>query len=1073
MNGTGRTVTSDGNERNTMKSTIITASAGTGKTWTITEELADRIRDGLEPSAIIATTFTTKAAGELAERIRAKLMERSTEPGCADLLEKARSIGSALVGTVNSVSATLVRDFAIDAGLSPELETLTEESAARAFDLACDGVIADVEEAHRDLLRRTGYDRPVDAYEYDDRKSFSGTVRDIAESARQNLIDAGQLRDSGEASAAELIAVLDQIAPEDDLDRRPDWARDGVAACRAAIGHDEGASSAAAAKRRRDFADLAEELSGDVDRLAWGRWAQLGNVTNPKKIAAEFEDFADIAAGIAANPAYRADVRTLTLLVMDAAGRCLDAYDDHKKALGLMDFTDQEVLALRIIRESESARRAIAETYRVLVVDEFQDTNPIQLALFVELGKLVGEVIWVGDPKQSIYGFRGSDPALMSAAIDALADGEPRVLDASWRSWEQPLNLTNELFSATMPGENVRLTVADARAEDHAGGDVRVWVPTTYRGNSNAPWFGAIAAGVTSLLDEGLNPGDIAVLARSKANVESIVDKLTEAGIPCTGDQADLAATREGQIIRAGLGYLLDLRDTQALVELIVLLDDHAAHDTWFADLTAEGTTPESRTELLRAWADDPALAPLKALRAPAVNLTPVECVRQVVDALDLRRRIVGWSRPSRRMASLDSFAALARTYQDETRSSGGATSLSGFLSWVDELADNPVSEGAAGEDAVYVGTMHSAKGLEWKAVCVAVPKPKDRFTPDGHWVDSLAHPTLEDPLGGRRMWFWPAAPAKAALIAETMAAQPVQQERATAGIEDARRLAYVSLTRAAKHSILCSRSGFEDFDAVRGTEVTMTTADEAVVITGADGVAVEVPALVQPMEWTDDTAAAPTASRHRPGMDTLRGPARAGRLAPARVAPSSLTAPEDVRLATAVTERAVLGAPLVSGGGRGWDRVGEAVHGYLGLPLSALDDVHRTAAAERLIDAWGVGEHVTAETLRDVGDRWLEWLGGEYPGAVSRTEVPVTWRNEAQQVHEGWIDQLLELDDGRVVLIDHKTYPGDDPIGHVRDNYIGQLTGYADALELAGKGRPAEILIHLPLKGLVISIRP
>lgn len=59
------------------------------------------------------------------------------------------------------------------------------------------------------------------------------------------------------------------------------------------------------------------------------------------------------------------------------------------------------------------------------------------------------------------------------------------------------------------------------------------------------------------------------------------------------------------------------------------------------------------------------------------------------------------------------------------------------------------------------------------------------------------------------------------------------------------------------------------------------------------------------------------------------------------------------------------------------------------------------------------------------------------------------------------------------MVLIDHKTYPGDDPLDHVRATYIGQLAGYADALELAGVGRPAEILVHLPLKGMVVAIRP
>src|SRR5699024_6863225 len=144
--------------------------------------------------------------------------------------------------------------------------------------------------------------------------------------------------------------------------------------------------------------------------------------------------------------------------------------------------------------------------------------------------------------------------------------------------------------------------------------------------------------------------------------------------------KADLRTAREGQVIRAGLGFLLDPRDTRSLVELIVLCDDHSAHDTWFSRLTAADTTRESRSELLRSWADDEALAPLQQLRTAAVNLTPVECVRQVIDALDLRRRIVGWTRPSRRMGSLDAFTGLAREYQDETRSAGGATSLSGFL---------------------------------------------------------------------------------------------------------------------------------------------------------------------------------------------------------------------------------------------------------------------------------------------------------------------------------------------------------------------------------------------------------
>ncbi|MFD8878963.1 UvrD-helicase domain-containing protein [Corynebacterium xerosis] len=1057
----------DGNQTNTMKSTIITASAGTGKTWTITDKLADRIEAGLSPSAIIATTFTTKAAGELSERIRSRLMSRG-------FVTQAQEIGSALVGTVNSVSATLVRDFAIDAGLSPELETLTEEAASRAFDLACDAVIADAENAHRDLFRRTGYDRPVDAHEFDARKSFSGTVRAVADTARQNLIAPDALAGGADASVADLIDVLDQVSGEDAADERTEWARHAIAACESAVEHDATATkqTATSKTRQRKYADLAKEMRENPRRITWNEWAKLGHIDSPKPIAAAFEDFADIAEDIAANPAYRSDMSTLTRLVLVTAAQCLTAYDDHKKALGLIDFTDQEVLALHIIKSSASVRAAIAETYQVLVVDEFQDTNPIQLALFFALGQLAGEVIWVGDPKQSIYGFRGSDPQLMAAAFDELAvDGTVEKLDRSWRSYERPLALTNELFSATMPDADVRLSVAEPRKREHAGGDVRIWRPTTDKGTPNKPWFDAITAGVASLIDEGTAPGDIAVLARSKANVEAIVDTLTKAGIPCTGDKADLRGVREGQVIRAALGFLLDERDTRALVELIVLCEDHAAHGTWFDQLTEVGTTKNSRTGLLAEWARDEALAPLQQLRTAAVNLTPVECVRQVIDALDLRRRIVEWTRASRRMGSLDAFAGLAREYQDETRSAGGATSLSGFLGWYDSIDELPQAGGDA--DSVYVGTMHSSKGLEWDAVCVAVPKAKDRFTPDGHWVASRTAPTLEDPLGDRHLRFWPAAPDKATLIVDTMAAQPVQKDRAAAEVEDARRLSYVSLTRAAKHSILCARSGFVDFDAVRGTGVTLSLGESAITVTDAHGNQSLVPARVETLAWDESDAARPAPSRHRPGLDSLRGPAPVDRLVPARVAPSSIAATGEQKDRAAVVERATLGAPLVSGGGRHWERVGEAVHGFLGLPLASLDEDLRAEAAERLVAAWGVGAHVGADALADVAKRWLSWRDSEYPGATARSEVPVTWRNDAHQVHEGWIDQILELPDGRVVLIDHKTYPGEDPIGHVRDNYVGQLSGYADALELAGAGAPAEILVHLPLKGMVVAIRP
>lgn len=1063
-----------------MKSTIITASAGSGKTYTITERLAERIAGGLEPAEVIATTFTTKAAEELAERIRGKLLARG-------LHGAARSVSAALIGTVNSVAARILEDFAIEAGLSPELATLPERGAEEAFAHAVDDALSRREVEHADLLHRMGYDRPVDAYQYDRRRSWSDAVRRLAEEARLNMIDAAGLRAAAEESVAGYLGVLDGVADIAAEDPRDRWGSEAVPALLACIEADAEPTTPTGRTRRQRFERFRAGFGDDARTVPWADWATLGtgvvrNATKPQRD--HLERFAGIGEEIAANPGYRADAEALIRLVFDTAADSLDAYAAYKRELGLIDFADQEILALRVLRESEVARRAVAEGYRLLVVDEFQDTSPIQLALFFELGQLVGEVIWVGDPKQSIYGFRGSDPQLMNGVLAALRDAPETTLDTlrhSWRSHARPLALSNALFTHAMPELDVHLDIPEQLREAHAGGSVRYWRTEPY-GNRSAPWLDAIVCGMAALLrEDGVRPGRVAVLTRSNRAVGAIADALTDVGIPCTGHGRDPRNTRQGQALRAGLGLLVDEHDTQALVELIGILDDHGAHEGWFTELTA-ARDHETRRALLRGWREDPALAGLEALRDAAVNLTAVEAVREVADALDLRRRIGGWTDPAGRAASLEVIAAMAAEYLEERRAAGLPATLADFLRWYDE-ADAPAV--AADDDAVYVGTVHSAKGLEWDAVCVATPKPKDRFTPDGVWVHATRTPTLDDPLGGRTVRFWPAGAGGE--ITAAAREHPEQAARAAAEREDERRLAYVGLTRAAHDTILCPHTGLDDHPAIAGTGVGLAALDAGLVVypPTVGGTPEMVPAeILEAPAGKDREAlaaacaagdpvlpAAASAHDHGIGADELRRDTRPGAGPRARVAPSSL-APDPARAeATAIVDRAELGAPVVTGGAAGWDAVGDCVHAYLALPLESMDAGRRAEAAARLVAAWSVGDRMGADRLVAVGERWTGWVAAEYPGARLRTEIPITWVNEAHQVLEGWIDALIECADGSVVLVDHKSYPGAEPTRHVREEYLGQLAGYADALELAGAGRPAEVLVHLPLLGRVLRI--
>src|SRR5699024_6688456 len=170
------------------KYTIIKASAGSGKTYRLTQELANRLAndDGqnqLHPSQIIATTFTRKAAQELKHRIRQYFVGENQ-------LSQAAALPAALIGTVNSVTCRILQDFAVDIGLATDLTVLNETADRRAFAMDADDITAAAEQEHRSLLTRTGYSltdtergQPSDLP-----RNWSNTIRDVENLARTNDI---------------------------------------------------------------------------------------------------------------------------------------------------------------------------------------------------------------------------------------------------------------------------------------------------------------------------------------------------------------------------------------------------------------------------------------------------------------------------------------------------------------------------------------------------------------------------------------------------------------------------------------------------------------------------------------------------------------------------------------------------------------------------------------------------------------------------------------------------------------------------------------------------------------------
>lgn len=1122
---------------------VITASAGSGKTYRLTEVLSQRLTetpaDGTRPlkaSEVIATTFTVRAAADLVEKTQKRLLDDGN-------ITAAEEIGTALIGTINSVSGRLVTDYAIDAGYSPELRVLDETEQAMVFTAAVDDVIADAEAAHRDLLLRTGHNgSPGEAKQWGHGPVvWSDLVKSVAEAARANHLREVELRESAQASVELFLSAL----PGRRTDGRQSW-RDCLASdideLRAALRIAQGEETDPTVEPRVTVAKgsignvegsiitldcFLRDLDADAEaddpfaRIPWSTWAKvaemkysqapggktLGKV--PKQVL-ESSSASLVAVELLANDAFHDDVEALIRLIIDTAIASLDAYEEHKIRLGVMDFVDQEVRALDLLRTNDRVRRSVASKFRLLAVDEFQDSSPIQLAIFMELAELVDEVVWVGDRKQAIYGFRGADPELMDDVFSALVNGQTDLgvattenLGASWRSTDPPLDLSNAIFSSVFADQSedeVVLSIPPQRQAQRTIGSRELWVPNTDKGGatrSNSRMVQTIAEGIVDFLsrspqlpDRDAGVGDIAVLVRTNTQVAKIVADLHARGIPAIGSTTDLLATREGQIVAAGLAAVVDPKDTVALAELVTLLHDHKHHESWFDD-AVRITDKGQRREAPSTWWSDPALAALNKLTTQGSQHAAVELLLAVIDALDLPQRIKAWSAPETRLSTLDAFCQIAAEYEDASHQARMPVTPAGLLNHLTESAG--AFEQTTAHDAVLVTTMHQSKGLQWPVVSVGVSVDKDY----GHREVTVEKAPVFDarhPLANRSLRLVPKVLKGFTRLGERLGKTDTVRRSTESERNEAARLLYVALTRAECHGIMAFgdpagtnnalNAAVEDelltWDLPEISDDSSSAVDEAGALrisnrrareSGSElartDLRIRICAYPLSSESPQETVSPPKpfyahtdVPVRRPTLETV-GP-------PAQFTASGVGA-EGIDAEVSVL--ANLGEPLVDKGGKDWDRIGDAVHAYLGLPLASLPEAIEREAAERILDRWNAGTVLSAEVLVEIDRRWTGWIEATFPGAEVLTEQPIAWRNDDDQVMEGWIDTLLKLPNGEHILVDHKTYPGTDPVGDIRQNYLGQLETYSRAIAHHA-GRPSQVLVHLPLLSMVIGVR-
>ncbi len=773
---------------------LLDAGAGSGKTSVLVERFVRAVlEDGVEVGAILAITFTEKAAGELRERIGARLRELGAR-------DRAREAESAYVSTIHGFCARVLRTHALAAGLDPAFAVLDQAAAEELAERAFAGALEDLAASAPGGVELIAAYGPAALHEAI--LATHGRLRSRGEAAPRLpalgpapalAVPAAALRDAAAGLAAELGAI---VAP---------GVRVGQALERLA---EVGAVLAA-----------AEPWPGELDRIALpgGNGAALAT---PACVA-----YAEALSAVRRACEHRRALAVHALLdrlLRDFATR----YAVLKRERSGLDFEDLELLACRLLERPE-----LGERYRTrfahVMVDELQDTNRVQLALIELLA--AGNLFTVGDAQQSIYGFRHAEVELFERRGRELeARGARATLRTNFRSHPQILTALNGAFATAVgerfrplragrgdadPGEPlVELLIADKGADWLADGLAAPWRLAEAR---------ALARRVAELRAHGVAPGEVVVLTRATTDLRAYERALEALGIPTymIGGRGYWSHPQVIDVV-AYLRTLANPRDEEALLTVLasplhgldldgVLLLAAAARAAG-TDLWSLLRDPGERLGELGAAEREPLgafVAWLVGERAQVTRLGVPELIERALDQTGYDLAVLARPGGERALANVRKLTRLGGEHE-----LAGGPDLPGFLALAARRAAGGPGGGESREseapveseglDAVRLMTIHRAKGLEFPVVCVAdLGRSPIRF-PELIRVgaDGRFGLRLSEPGSGR---------AEPALDYAALGEAQLRAER-----EEERRLFYVAMTRARERLILSGAAGLDKLAA-------------------------------------------------------------------------------------------------------------------------------------------------------------------------------------------------------------------------------------------------------------------
>ncbi|MBT3344434.1 MAG: UvrD-helicase domain-containing protein [Gemmatimonadetes bacterium] len=1032
------------------------AGAGAGKTHELVERMVASIGQGIcQVDELAAITFTRKAAGELRGRFSARLQEAATLGTAqeqARLQQAVRHLDQCTIGTIHAFCAQLLRQYPLQAGLSADFQEVEEREelwlARSAWDhflesrsAAGDGRLLAIEETG--LTAEQFYQFFLTRCQHSDLplKPTSEACPDLQSAIKQ-------LQQFIEEVAAQIPTTLPG---------EPDRLMTAISQLRHRFSVAAPQADAERAYVLRSFDSSA------ATQVTLKRWGPPGSPE--QNLARRLRD--DLVPALRTQiiqpplASWRRYVYTLAAGFVDEA---MDFYRHRRRQQSLLTFNDLMESATALLRDHPDTRRALQEKYRVIFVDEFQDTDPLQAQILLYLtGAEVSQPTWqtqtpqpgrlflVGDEKQSIYRFRRADVDVFRHMRQRLEAGGGQVIELTTTFRARP-NLArwyNDTFEGLFEAQDLRFQADFARLQAHriqtsGAGVYRLRCDPQRQTRQQrvedeaqkiARFIAAAIAGQTALngedavLGSRARPGDFMILTRTRRWLSHYGRALEAQGIvyDITG-AGSLRTSVELRALVQALECLLQPHDSVAWVAMLRGLLVGLGDDELFALRQAgyrfrtDATVPDgldailaerltATIELLVTLGHDLARGPMAA------------ALERFVDTTGLAAMAAGREGGSARAGNLLRVLALVRDWQARRGLSWAriASELRDLLDG-DEFRIEEMTLEAGRQDVVRVMNLHQAKGLEAKVVFLVDPTDTSA---EHHGVNVHVSRLGDQPYlsmavtarGARKPW----------VMAEPVGWEKDAKLEARYLAAEQLRLVYVAATRAA--DVLVVGQGPTHSGTWKDLQHGLRDVEDL-------PLPQDLPPVVDREDETVVDLIAPRQRREQRWMQ-LRQPSW-----------------EQVTITDAEDGWHISTQRIESGHGRHYGRVLHRLLEYCATGRLAPDDEEAVAAVTRsLLAAQGSSDLSLLEDACLAVARWRASEIWEELATSDEVHVEVPYAaGQAGRIERGVIDLVYRVGDGWR-LVDYKTQAlaGEDDAERERsmvamlDRYRRQLTSYAD----------------------------